>query len=607
MKAYVSACLVSLAASALAAPWDLPKRSNVRLEARDNTTTVDLGYEVHSATVNETGSYYLFSNVPYAQQPIGDLRFQKPVLPTGTNTTVTDGGSSDIECMQAYPGWVVELQAAAYGVDATTMAAILYNSGAQTESCLVLDIYVPETIYELGALASAPVLVWIHGGGFTYGSKTGSGEIAGLLARSNNTAIIVSINYRLGMFGWLDGSDLTPNLGLYDQRLALEWVGEYISKFGGSADRVTVMGESAGAASILHHITAEGGEEAAPFDQAVVMSPAFQFNLNGSYGYDLTMEVATNYTGEDIDSVSDLTTLTSAQLKYINQAVVYDAFTGLFNYGPVVDGTYVPNHPQVLLLEGKFDDSVNLMLSHTSNESVPFTPTTIATAEDLYELVATEFPEVSNETIDYMLTTVWPDVLNGSYPWTTEFARAVKIGTEIQFACSARFLSVAFDNATYDSIFAYPPGYHAQDVPYVFFNGDTSTLDDGLPVNPTIAHAIQDHIMTFTLTGDPNYLGEAVTWPLYGSSAQTLEYTYAGQVIVTDDLKNDRCTWIQQAMADGTLMGKKTCNVDHTHGSHGKPGSSKSGHSGSKDSKFKVDVKATTKVILPGREQRHQY
>lgn len=553
MKAYVSACVASLAASALAAPWDLPKRNLGRLERRDNSTTVDLGYEVHSATVNETGNYYLFSNVPYAQQPIGDLRFQKPVLPTGTNSTVNDGGSSDIECMQAYPGWVVDLQAASYGVDATTMATILYNTGAQTESCLVLDIYVPETIYALGSLASAPVLVWIHGGGFTYGSKTGSGEIAGLLARSNNTAIIVSINYRLGMFGWLDGSDVTPNLGLYDQRLALEWVDKYISDFGGSPDRVTAMGESAGAASILHHITAEGGEEEAPFDQAVIMSPAFQFNLNGSYGYDLTMEVATNYTGEDIDSVSDLESLTSAQLKYINQAVVYEAFTGLFNYGPVVDGTYVPNHPQVLLLEGKFDDSVNLLLSHTSNESVPFTPTDIATAADLYELVAEEFPEVSNDTIDYMLTTVWPDVLDGTYPWTTEFARAVKIGTEIQFACSARFLSLAKDNATYDSIFAYPPGYHAQDVPYVFFNGDTSTLDDGLTVNPTIAHAIQDHIMTFTLTGDPNYLGEAITWPIYGSSAQTLEYTYSGQVIVTDDLKNDRCTWIQQAMANGTL------------------------------------------------------
>lgn len=193
------------------------------------------------------------------------------------------------------------------------------------------------------------------------------------------------------------------------------------------------------------------------------------------------------------------------------------------------------------------------MLQHTSNESVPFTSTNVTTAAELREYVIDQFPGLTNETYNYMLDVVWPDVLDGTYPWTTEFSRAVKIGTEIQFACSARYLSVAFDNATYDSIFAYPPGYHAQDVPYLFFNGDTTTLDDGLPVNPTIAQAIQDHVVTFASTGNPNYVGEAVTWPLYGSSAQTLEYAYTGQVIVTDDMKNDRCAWVQKAMADGTL------------------------------------------------------
>ncbi|KAH6654298.1 Alpha/Beta hydrolase protein [Truncatella angustata] len=553
MKCSLSICLAFLAASAVAAPWDLPRSQTERLEVRDDTPVVDLGYEQHSSSINSTGNYYLFSNIPYAQQPIGDLRFREPILPAGTNSTVNSGSTSNIECMQAYPEWIIELQAAANGVDVATMAYLLYNSGAQTESCLVLDIYVPTDIYNAGLVAAAPVLVWIHGGGFAYGSKTGSGQVAGLLARSNNTAIIVSINYRLGMFGWLDGSDVTPNLGLYDQRLAFEWIEKYISKFGGSPKRVTALGESAGASSLMHHITAYGGGEAAPFDQAVIMSPAYQFNLNGSYGYDLTMEVATNYTGENIDTTDELRALSSAQLKYINQGVVYTALVGLFNYGPVVDGTYVPNHPQVLLLEGKFDHSVKLMISHTSNESVPFTSTNVTTSAQLREYVIGQFPGLDNETYNYMLDVVWPDVLDGTYPWTTEFARAVRIGTEIQFACSARYLSAAFKNATYDYIFAYPPGYHAQDVPFVFFNGDTTTLNNGLPVDPTIAHAIQDHIVTFTLTGDPNYIGQAVTWPQYGSAAQTLEYTYTGQVIVTDDLKNNRCAWIQGAMANGTM------------------------------------------------------
>lgn len=187
-----------------------------------------------------------------------------------------------------------------------------------------------------------------------------------------------------------------------------------------------------------------------------------------------------------------------------------------------------------------------------SNESVPFTDPTISTAAELRAYAVLQFPEASNETIDYMLDVVYPDVLDGTYPWWTEFGRAVRIGTDIQFACTARYLSVALGNNTYDSVFAYPPGYHAGDVPYVFFNGDTTTLDNGAVVDPVIAAALQTYFTTFAKTGDPNYSG-GVTWPIYGSAADVLEVTYFGYVQSTDDLANSRCDWIQQALADGLL------------------------------------------------------
>lgn len=95
------------------------------------------------------------------------------------------------------------------------------------------------------------------------GSKDGSGNPAGLIARSENNnssgVIYVSMNYRLGAFGFLSGPTFqengTANLGLYDQRLALDWVQKNIHLFGGDPNRVTVFGESAGGASILHQIT----------------------------------------------------------------------------------------------------------------------------------------------------------------------------------------------------------------------------------------------------------------------------------------------------------------------------------------------------------------
>lgn len=213
---------------------------------------------------------------------------------------------------------------------------------------------------------TAPVLVWIHGGRFTFGSKTLYGSPAGLIARSRRNKedgiIVVSINYRLGMFGWLAGDDVTPNLGLYDQRLALEWVKQYIALFGGSADKVTAMGESAGASSIVHHITAYGGEERAPFQAAIPQSPAFQFNIDLAAGYEKTLDEASKQTGKTVDKVDDLRKLSANTLSAINQATVTSSPIGTFGFGPGPDGSFVPDIPQVLLYQGKFDSSVNVSI-----------------------------------------------------------------------------------------------------------------------------------------------------------------------------------------------------------------------------------------------------
>jgi carboxylesterase type B len=207
-------------------------------------------------------------------------------------------------------------------------------------------------------------LVWIHGGGFVLGSKSSSGNPAGLIARSQvggqEGVIIVAINYRLGMFGWLAGKGVTPNLGLHDQRFALEWVQQYISRFGGSPRRVTVMGESAGASSLVHQITAYGGAKPSPFQAAIVQSPAFQFNIDVASNYRSTFVAASGLTGTAITDVAALRKLNSSVLAAVNQAVVYNQMTGEFGFGPAPDGKFVPKLPQVLLPEGRFDQSVNV-------------------------------------------------------------------------------------------------------------------------------------------------------------------------------------------------------------------------------------------------------
>jgi len=208
---------------------------------------------------------------------------------------------------------------------------------------------------------TATVLVYIHGGGFTAGSKVI--DPAGLIARSQpddgEGIIFVAINYRLGLYGWLGGAnDTIPNLGLHDQLRALEWLQQYISLFGGDPNQVTVIGESAGASSIVFHITSYRGNTRLPFQRAIPQSPAFQFNINTTAGYELTMKVASNVTGTTISTVAELSALDAATLKTVNEQTNLLATWGNVIFGAAPDGTYVPKLPQVLLAEGAFNKDV---------------------------------------------------------------------------------------------------------------------------------------------------------------------------------------------------------------------------------------------------------
>ncbi|KAI1339711.1 carboxylesterase [Xylariaceae sp. FL0016] len=518
---------------------------------KDDTPSVNLGYEIHTGTLNATGDYYTFSNIPYAQQPVDNLRFALPQPIVGNSSVVTNGGRDKI-CYQAYPGWIIGLYQSGTGLSYLDQLKALVNAAGQTEACLLLDVRVPVSVFEKGSSAEAPVIVYIHGGGFTFGSKNSDGNPAGLIARSQadggDPAIVVTINYRLGLFGWLAGAEgLVPNLGLYDQRMALDWVQNYIARFGGAPSRVTVMGESAGASSIVHQITAFGGLVPAPFAQAIPQSPAFQINIDFEEVFQMTTEAASAETNTTVNCVMDLKQLSSATLKSVNQAVVYPANTGSFNFGPGPDGTFVPKLPQVLLQEGAFNHDVKLLISHTSNESVPFTPTDISTASDVRQLVEQNFPEASEATVNTMLTDIWPDVLDGTYPWTTEFARAVQIGTEVSFSCITGYLGVAFGNVTHNYIFGVGTGYHAADLSYTFYNGDTSSV-----ISAELAEEHQDYIVQFARTGNPNEDG-LPEFPEYGDESTVLELTDSGFNTTIDAVRNYRCDWIQQAMVDGLI------------------------------------------------------
>ncbi|XP_061185105.1 liver carboxylesterase 1-like [Saccostrea echinata] len=173
-------------------------------------------------------SVYRFIRIPYAKPPVGDLRFRKP-QPVERWTEVQ--GIPDLHgpaCMQQDIG---------LGIDYTP---------EYSEDCLQLNVYVPG---EVSPKQSLSVMVWVHGGGFVVGF---AGETNGQRLAAEGDVIVVTINYRLGLFGFLNLHDPVSkgNYGLWDQMMAFRWVHENIAAFGGNPYSVTIFGESAGGMSV---------------------------------------------------------------------------------------------------------------------------------------------------------------------------------------------------------------------------------------------------------------------------------------------------------------------------------------------------------------------
>ncbi|KAL2720426.1 venom carboxylesterase-6-like [Vespula squamosa] len=178
-------------------------------------------------------SYEAYEGIPYAIPPVGKLRFKPP---------------------QKIPTWPGELLATKFGSPCLQYEQIISESEDRvygSEDCLYLNVYVPTREHKNSKLPLLPVIFWIHGGAFQFGS----GMHMGAKFLMDRDVIFVTINYRLGPLGFLSTEDdiLPGNMGLKDQNMALKWVFENIEWFGGDSNKITLTGLSAGGASVHYH------------------------------------------------------------------------------------------------------------------------------------------------------------------------------------------------------------------------------------------------------------------------------------------------------------------------------------------------------------------
>ncbi|KAK3342036.1 Alpha/Beta hydrolase protein, partial [Lasiosphaeria hispida] len=515
---------------------------------------IDLGKSVHRAQLNQLagGGFYSFKNIPYAEPPLGELRFRVPIPLLSTNRTVNDG-SAPRACHQMGAPWFqfsipLVLQTLAQGGISGPMGPPPPPPAGQSEDCLVLDVSVPKAAYDAQAAGTLrtplPVVVWIHGGGYVEGVKDAENP-AGFIATSRRNGgagvLFVAINYRLGLFGFPPRQpwmwDVASNAGLYDQRLALEWVRFNIRRFGGNPDEVTVIGESAGAGSIVSHLSSFGGiDGTSPFKKAIIQSPAikpFQDAVVVSQLYDQFLSVA------GVSSYAQARTKSSEELVGVQAGMIVTAPFASTVFGPNIDGLMVPDHPGKLLTAGKVDKRVKVIVAHNLDEGLLFTDPRIPDDAGFKSYLAGFMPSLPTSKITVLASQIYPPDFSGAQPYTNQVGRTKLAIGEGLISCFAFGTNLAYSNQSRSYQFSVFPGMHAQDTSYTFNNGQDADFL-GAPIPASAVQLMQAWFTDYATLGD-GAGSTASQIPVYTAQANVANVTGSGAAAVRDPSANARC------------------------------------------------------------------
>ncbi len=480
-----------------------------------------------------------FKGIPYATPPISDLRWREP-KPVSGWTDVRDATKFGAVCMQP--------ETQLFGIRRSQMS----------EDCLYLNVWTPS----LTPTVPAPVMVFIHGGSFITGSGSQPQYDGANLA--NRGVVVVTINYRLGIFGFLAHPDLSAesprhtsgNYGLLDQMAALHWIRQNIAAFGGDSRNVTLFGESAGASSIGYLLVAPDAKEL--FDKAILESPSIVFQpspeLSKEYRGLASME---SIGAAAAPHIADLRSLKSEEAMERGQQAAERVFAGgiararlrpetpLENppfvpspWAPFADGVVIPGQPAQLYAENR-SMRVPVLVGSNTNEGNLFLRGYHPTDASSFNAWMEQAYVPCGKQVLALYTPAPPATPDQIH------AAADRLLTDSIQLYNAFSIARATHGFLYRFTHVSPVGeasgmgaFHGSELVYVF--GHTHIPDEHAPMLSFQAadHRLSDQIMTmwvhFAHTGDPRLMMSS-EWTRIGSNGE-VPYMDFGDTIAPKDL-----------------------------------------------------------------------
>ncbi len=441
-----------------------------------------------------------FLGIPYAAPPTKGDRFKppRPVKP-----------------------WTSARAADAYGPSCPQDSkAGLGLPKSFSEDCLTLNVFAPRP----APAKPAPVMVWIHGGGF-YSGGSALPTYDGRQLAAQKGVVVVTFNYRLGALGFFSHPAVeggTANLGIQDQQAALKWVQSNIAAFGGDPKNVTLFGESAGSMSVCVHLASPASKGL--FHRAAMQSGACSvvsptLAVAQKQGQDLAKKL-TCHTAKDVAAC-----LRAAKADAVQQALPTKSgflFGSGVTWEPVVDGKVLPKQPYTLVKEGAFN-KVPLLIGTNKDEGTLFLLLLMQLKMD-----QTKYASLVNQLYKGDAAKVLARYPATSYKATSMLtAPALAFAdmiTDMAFVCQTRLTARAaaaagvsvyqyhFTVTQKKALLAFLGSTHTAELPFVF-NSDSKLTSD----EDALSKKMMGYWTSFAAAGDPNTTGQ-VAWPKFDAA-----------------------------------------------------------------------------------------